>query len=172
MTKESGQLQGQGKIVVINSGRYAGKKAMIVNNYNDGTKSKKFGHCLVFGIERVPRKITKSMAEEKIKRRVTVKPFVKFMNYNHFIFTRYFVKFDNPLINLVAEFNNKSKQHEESKGFQDPFQNKDYKKDFKKRLREIFEKQYKSLLLKQTKDNVQDRKAQIPQRFFFTPLKF
>lgn len=124
---------------------------MIVNNYNDGTKNKKFGHCLVFGIERYPRKITKSMAEDKIKRRITVKPFVKYMNYNHFIFTRYFVKFDNSMNNLVNEFIKKSKEGEDIKGFQDPFQNKDFKKEYKKKLREILEKNYKALEFKSAK---------------------
>lgn len=172
MAKEIGNFQGLGKVVVINSGRHAGKKAMIVNNYNDGTKNKKFGHCLVFGIERYPRKINKSMAEDKIKRRVTVKPFVKFMNYNHFIFTRYFVKFDNPMNNLVSEFVKKSKEDEEGKGFQDPFQNKDFKADYKKKLREIFEKQYLSLDFRSEKVNEEQRRAQVPLKFLFTPLKF
>ena len=172
MAKEAGQFQGQGKIVVINSGRHAGKKAMIVNNYNDGTKNKKFGHCLVFGIERYPRKITKSMSEEKIKKRVTVKPFVKYMNYNHFIFTRYFVPFDNSMNNLVTEFIKKSKENDENKGFVDPFQNKDFKKEYKKKLREILEKHYKHLDLKGQKLSEEQRKTQVPYKFLFTPLKF
>ena len=57
------------------------------------------------------------MSEDKIKRRLTVKPFVKYMNYNHFIFTRYSIKFDNSLLNLTKEFINKSKETEENKGF-------------------------------------------------------
>lgn len=93
---------------MINSGRHAGKKALIVNNYNDGTKIKKFGHCLVFGIERYPRKITKSMPEEKIKRRITIKPFVKYINYGHLIFTRYNAQIDASMSNLIKEFINKS----------------------------------------------------------------
>ena len=82
------------------------------------------------------------MTEDKIKRRITVKPFVKYLNYNHFIFTRYFVKFDTSLSNLIAEFNNKAKESESSKGFQDPFQNKDFKKEYKKKLRAILERYY------------------------------
>jgi large subunit ribosomal protein L27e len=159
-------------VVVINAGRYAGKKAMIVTNYNDGTKSKRFGHCLVFGIERYPRKISKKMTEEKIKRRITVKPFVKYVNYNHFIFTRYFVKFDNALANLVSEFNNKAKEAENSKGFQDPFQNKDFKKEYKKKLRSIMEKHYQHLTLNKDVEKPEERRVQIPLQFLFTPLKF
>ncbi len=90
---------------------------MIISNYNDGTKNKKFGHCLVFGIERYPRKINKSMSEDKIKRRITVKPFVKYLNYNHFIFTRYSVKLDSSMNNLVNEYIKKSKDGEDNKGF-------------------------------------------------------
>lgn len=145
---------------------------MIVTNYNDGTKNKKFGHCLVFGIERYPRKITKKMTEDKIKRRITVKPFVKYLNYNHFIFTRYFVKFDTSLNNLISEFNNKAKESESNKGFQDPFVNKDFKKEYKKKLRAILERYYQGLTLNRELDKPEERKTQIPLQFLFTPLKF
>ncbi len=78
-----------GKVVIMLSGRYAGKKAVILKVYYEGSKSRKFGHCLVAGIERYPRKVTKKMTEQRVARRIRVKPFVKYVNFNHFLPTRY-----------------------------------------------------------------------------------
>ena len=44
---------------------------------------------MVAGIERYPLKVTRRMSTKKIERRARVKPFVKFVNYNHLIPTRY-----------------------------------------------------------------------------------
>jgi large subunit ribosomal protein L27e len=53
------------------------------------------GHSLaVAGIDRYPRKVTKSMGKKKIARRSKLKPFVKCINYNHVMPTRYQVDLD------------------------------------------------------------------------------
>ena len=46
-----------GKVVIVLSGRYAGKKAVIVKNYDDGTSGKPYGHALVCGLKKEPRKV-------------------------------------------------------------------------------------------------------------------
>ena len=46
-----------GKVVLVLSGRYAGKKAIIMRNFDDGTSDKQYGHALVAGIDRYPRKV-------------------------------------------------------------------------------------------------------------------
>lgn len=46
-----------GKVVVLLAGRYAGKKAIVVKTYDDGTPNREFSHCLVAGIERAPRRV-------------------------------------------------------------------------------------------------------------------
>ena len=115
----------------MNSGKYAGKKAIVVTNYLDGQKNKKFSHCLVFGVARYPKKITKSMTDSRIKRRISIKPFVKYVNLNHVIFTRYTVKFDSKLKELESYFNNQSKVNDEKK-VKDPLSNIDFKTNFKK----------------------------------------
>lgn len=79
----------QGKVVVIVAGRYAGKKAVIVQNKDEGSKERPYGHALVIGIERCPQKVTRNMPKEKISRRTRVKPFIKMINYNHMMPTRY-----------------------------------------------------------------------------------
>ena len=51
-------------------------------------KERKFGHCLVAGISKYPRKVAKSMGSKKIEKRLSVKPFVKYVNLNHVMPTR------------------------------------------------------------------------------------
>lgn len=76
-----------GKVVVVLGGRYAGKKAVIVERYDKDSK-RSYGHALVAGVERPPRKVTRHMSQRKIARRTCVKPFLKLINYNHFMPTR------------------------------------------------------------------------------------
>jgi KOW motif len=45
------------KVVIILTGRYAGKKAVIVKNYDEGTTSRAYGHALVVGLAKEPRKV-------------------------------------------------------------------------------------------------------------------
>merc|ERR1712118_133725 len=54
-----------------------------------GTPDRPYGHCLVAGIMKYPLKITKSMSEKKITKRSKIKPFLKCVNYNHVMPTRY-----------------------------------------------------------------------------------
>lgn len=80
-----------GKVVIVLAGRYAGRKAIVVKTFDDATKEHKFGHALVAGIDRAPLKVTKSMGQKKIIKRSRVKPFIKYINYNHIMPTRYTV---------------------------------------------------------------------------------
>mmetsp|Transcript_28487 Transcript_28487/g.80973 ORF Transcript_28487/g.80973 Transcript_28487/m.80973 type:complete len:148 (-) Transcript_28487:73-516(-) len=84
-----GKFLKAGRIVLLLQGRYAGKKAIIVKVFDDSSKARPFGHCLVAGVERPPLKVTKRMSKKKITRRTHVKPFVKYVNYNHIMPTRY-----------------------------------------------------------------------------------
>ena len=43
--------------MVILNGRFAGRKAVVVKNYDDGTASRPYGHALVVGIAKYPRKV-------------------------------------------------------------------------------------------------------------------
>ena len=93
-----------GKVVLVLAGRYAGRKAVIVKNYDEGTQDKPFGHALVTGIERYPRKVTRKMSKKKIKKRSKVKAFCKVYNFNHLMPTRYSVdvNFDKGVVNKDA----------------------------------------------------------------------
>ena len=62
-----------GRVVVMLQGRYAGKKAIVVKTYDDGSKARPFGHCMVAGIDRAPLKVTRKMSKKKITKRTKVK---------------------------------------------------------------------------------------------------
>lgn len=66
-----------GKVVIVLSGRYAGRKAVVIKTFDDGTAEKQFGHALVAGIDRYPRKVTKKMGKAKLKKKSKIKPFIK-----------------------------------------------------------------------------------------------
>lgn len=72
-----GKIMKSGKIVLVLSGRYAGRKAVIMKTYDEGTAERQYGHALVAGIDRYPRKVTKRMSQEKLKKRSKIKPFLK-----------------------------------------------------------------------------------------------
>merc|ERR1711884_913364 len=80
-----------GKVVLLLSGRYAGRKAVIVKPSDEGTSDKPFSHALVAGIDRYPRKVTKKMSKKKVSKRSKIQPFLKVVNYNHTMPTRYSV---------------------------------------------------------------------------------
>merc|ERR1719240_871275 len=84
-----GKFIKSGRIVVVIGGKYSGKKAVVVKTYDDGSKDRKFGHCLVAGVDKAPQKVTKRMSKKKITKRLRVKPFLKYINYNHIMPTRY-----------------------------------------------------------------------------------
>lgn len=77
------------KIVIMLSGRYAGRKAIIMKPIDEGTSEKPFGQALVAGIARYPRRVVRRMNREKVKKNTRIKPFIKCINYNHILPTRY-----------------------------------------------------------------------------------
>ncbi|KAJ3013918.1 60S ribosomal protein L27 [Podochytrium sp. JEL0797] len=114
-----------GKVVLVLSGRYAGRKAVIVKNFDEGTGSKPYPHAVIAGIERYPLKITKGMGQKKIAKRSKVKPFIKTINYNHILPTRY--NFDLELKSVLT-----------AESFKEPSQRETSKKAIKKLLEERY----------------------------------
>ena len=71
---------------------------------DDGVKKgRKFPHCLIAGIEKAPRKVTKRMGKKRIAMRSRIRPFVKFVNYAHIMPTRYVLGAELDLKNLVKD---------------------------------------------------------------------
>ncbi|PWS22463.1 hypothetical protein DKP78_18255, partial [Enterococcus faecium] len=77
-----------GVVVLVLAGRFAGRKAIIVKGYDDGSKEKPYGHALVIGIDRYPRRLVRRMGKRRMESRSKIKPFVKIVNYNHLMPTR------------------------------------------------------------------------------------
>ncbi|KKY17461.1 putative 60s ribosomal protein l27-a [Phaeomoniella chlamydospora] len=78
-----------GRVAIITRGRYAGKKVVIIQPVDTGSKQHPFPYALVAGIERYPSKVTRRMGEKRVQKRSKVKPFIKTVNYNHLMPTRY-----------------------------------------------------------------------------------
>ncbi|TYH57093.1 hypothetical protein ES332_D08G065700v1 [Gossypium tomentosum] len=72
------------KAVIVLQGRYAGRKAVIVKSFDDGKRDRPYGHCLV---------IRKDSAKKTAKKS-RVKCFVKLVNYQHLMPTRYTLDVD------------------------------------------------------------------------------
>merc|ERR1711992_18948 len=123
-----GKFMKQGKVVLVLGGRYAGRKAVIVKTYDEGSPEKPYSHALVAGVDRYPRKVTKSMGKKKMKVRSKVKPFIRVMNYNHLMPTRHSldIALDRATINKEA--------------FKDPALKRKARHDKKKK----FEERYKT----------------------------
>ncbi|KAK3069944.1 60S ribosomal protein L27B [Teratosphaeriaceae sp. CCFEE 6253] len=78
-----------GRVAIITRGRYAGKKVVIIQPQDNGSKKHPFPHALVAGIERYPSQVTRRMSKARASKRSKVKPFIKVVNYNHIMPTRY-----------------------------------------------------------------------------------
>lgn len=78
-----------GKVVILTKGKFAGRKAVVVKTVEDPTKARPFPHAIVVGINRSPRPVTKSMTRRQVLTRTRVQPFIKVVNYNHIMPTRY-----------------------------------------------------------------------------------
>ncbi|KAK4471456.1 hypothetical protein MN116_004884 [Schistosoma mekongi] len=102
--KTAVRLMRPGVVVLVLAGRYAGRKAIVIKSYDEGSSDKPYGHALVVGIDRYPRRILKRMGKKRIESRCKIKPFVKVINYNHLMPTRHSVNivFDTKVINKNA----------------------------------------------------------------------
>ncbi|CAK9165675.1 unnamed protein product [Ilex paraguariensis] len=79
----------QNKAVVMLQGRFAGHKAVIVKPFDDGTRDRAYSHCLVAGIAKYPSKVIRKDSAKKTAKKSRVKCFIKLVNYNHIMPTRY-----------------------------------------------------------------------------------
>lgn len=100
---------------------------VIIQPQDTGAKSHPFPHSLVAGIERYPSKVTRRMGKKRIEKRSKVKPFIKVVNYNHMMPTRYTLELEG-LKGVVS--------HDT---FKEPTQREDAKKTVKKALEERYQ---------------------------------
>lgn len=137
-----------GKIVILLQGRYAGKKAVILQSQDSGTSKHSYGHCVVAGIEKYPRRVKKSMSKKKIVLRSQLTPFIKVVNYNHVMPTRY-----------TLDINDKMKSGVDIAAFSSPGANAE-RPEARTTSRATIKKEF------------QGRYNAGKNKWFFTPLRF
>ncbi|KAF9149137.1 hypothetical protein BG015_009069 [Linnemannia schmuckeri] len=93
-----------------------------------GSKERGYGHAIVAGVERYPLKITKNMGKKRVAKRSKVKPFIKIVNYNHMMPTRYGLELESLKSAVTLD------------SFKEPSQREEAKKAIKK----LFEERYNS----------------------------
>jgi len=116
------------KVAIVTRGRQAGKKVVIIKAFDEGTKTHPYGHALVVGIERYPQKVARKHTEKQIARRTKIKPFIKRVNYQHIMPTRY--SFDHDSLKSTVS--------------QETFDEPSKRVDAKKAVKQIFEEQHKA----------------------------
>ena len=121
-----GRIIKANKVVLVLNGRHAGRKAVIVKNQDEATGDRPYGHALVVGIERYPKKVTRAMGKKKQNKRNKIKPFVKVYNCNHLMPTRYSVE-----LNVDKELLNKN-------AIKDPAQKRKAIREVKSKLEEKY----------------------------------
>ncbi|EFE41414.1 hypothetical protein TRV_03849 [Trichophyton verrucosum HKI 0517] len=83
--------------------------------YDAGSKAHPFPYALVVGIERYPSKITRRMGTKKVEKRSKVKPFIKTVNYNHLMPTRYTLELEGLKGTVTNDTFKEVSQREEAK---------------------------------------------------------
>ena len=91
-----GKILKEGKVVIVLKGRFAGRKAVVIRDYDGSKRDNSFPKVLLAGVDKSPLKVTRRMSNKKISRRTRVKPFVKFVNQNHVMPTRYGLEEEKP----------------------------------------------------------------------------
>ncbi|CAH8330856.1 unnamed protein product, partial [Eruca vesicaria subsp. sativa] len=85
----------QNKAVILLQGRYAGKKA---------------GHCLVAGLKKYPSKVIRKDSAKKTAKKSRVKCFIKVVNYQHLMPTRYTLDVDLKEVATLEALSSKDKK--------------------------------------------------------------
>ncbi|KAJ7982006.1 60S ribosomal protein L27 [Quillaja saponaria] len=115
------------KAVIVLQGRFAGRKAVIVRNFDDGTRDRPYSHCLVAGVFKYPQKVIRKDSAKKTAKKSRVKAFIKLVNYSHVMPTRYTLDVD--LKDVVTP---------------DVFQSIDRKVTASKEIKKRFEERFKT----------------------------
>mmetsp|Transcript_25527 Transcript_25527/g.56158 ORF Transcript_25527/g.56158 Transcript_25527/m.56158 type:complete len:149 (+) Transcript_25527:65-511(+) len=99
-----GKMIKAGRVCIVTAGRMAGKKAVVVKTFDEGSKARPFGHALVAGVEKEPMRVTKRMSKKKVAKKAgRVKAFVRYINYTHFLPTRYMIPAEIDCKGLVSD---------------------------------------------------------------------
>ena len=91
------------------------QKVVIIQPQDAGNKSHPYPHALVAGIERYPSQITRRMSKARQTKRSKVKPFIKVINYNHLMPTRYTLELEGLKGVVTADTFKEVSQREDAK---------------------------------------------------------
>jgi large subunit ribosomal protein L27e len=105
---------------------FSGLQVVIVQPNDSGSKAHPFSYAIVAGIERYPLKVTRGMGKKLVDRRSRIKPFIKVVNYNHLMPTRYTLELEG----LKGTVSNDT--------FKEVSQREDAKKTIKKALEDRY----------------------------------
>ncbi|KAL7071581.1 hypothetical protein ACQ4LE_009449 [Meloidogyne hapla] len=107
-----GKIMKPGRVVIMLNGRFAGRKAVVIKSYDDGSSERPYGHGLVAGIDKYPRKVVKRMGKKQIAKRIAMRPFVKVTSLQHLLPTRctFEAEFDKSIVNKETIKDPKSKR--------------------------------------------------------------
>ena len=103
-------------------------QVVLIQPVDSGNKAHHFGHAVVAGIERYPSKITRRMSKSRQDKRSKIKPFIKVINYNHLMPTRYTLELEG-LKGIVSG---------------DTFKEVSQREDAKKNVKKVLEERYTS----------------------------
>jgi large subunit ribosomal protein L27e len=90
-------------------------QVVIIQPVDTGNKAHPYGHALVAGIERYPSKITRRMSKARQEKRSKIKPFVKVVNYNHLMPTRYTLELEGLKGAITSDTFKEVSQREDAK---------------------------------------------------------
>ena len=88
---------------------------MIIEPKDSGSKAHPFPHALVAGIERYPSPVTRNMSKARQAKASKVKPFIKIVNYNHLMPTRYNLELEGLKAVITNDTFKETSQREEAK---------------------------------------------------------
>jgi large subunit ribosomal protein L27e len=88
---------------------------VIIQPQDTGNKTHPYPHALVAGIERYPSQITRRMSKARQTKRSKIKPFIKVINYNHLMPTRYTLELEGLKGAVTPDTFKEPSQREESK---------------------------------------------------------
>ena len=91
-----------GRLVILLKGKYAGRKAVIIDKNEISDMKRTESYIKIVGIKNFPKKINRNMKNEVKKKKCIVKPFTKVINKKHIFLTRYSLEGVNKLQELDA----------------------------------------------------------------------
>jgi len=135
--------------VIVTSGRFAGKKAVVAKTYDEGNKKYRFPHLLIAGIAKNLRTVKRRINKKKFIKRTGVKTFIKHINQNHVMPTRF----------VVNDFDFKDLK-------EDAIKTAEAKATARKELRKRFTETYRNLPNPKTNEKAHN------VRYLFSRLRF